>query len=201
MHSPTRIATPMVREGWQPGGGGDRTGRGRDNFVPISWDRALDLVAEELTRVRREHGPGAVMGGSRGGRRPGSSTRPARSSGPLLLGAQRRVCRPGQQLQFRHRADLPPAHPRHRAGGCRPADLVDLDRPAFAAFRDVRRRQSEKHAGQQGRLRLARHQRVFGRASPRPACASLQHQPDPRGRAEVWSSPSGSRSAPIPTPR
>jgi biotin/methionine sulfoxide reductase len=66
VHSPTRISTPMVREGWQPGGGGDRSGRGSDRFVPVSWDRALDLVAGELSRVRREHGPGAVMGGSQG---------------------------------------------------------------------------------------------------------------------------------------
>jgi biotin/methionine sulfoxide reductase len=66
VHSPTRIATPMVREGWEPGGGGDRSGRGRDRFEPVSWDRALGLVAGELSRVRREHGPGAVMGGSQG---------------------------------------------------------------------------------------------------------------------------------------
>jgi biotin/methionine sulfoxide reductase len=70
VHSPTRIPTPMVREGWAPGGGDPtgqgRTGRGRDRFVPVSWDRALDLVAGELSRVRREHGPGAVMGGSQG---------------------------------------------------------------------------------------------------------------------------------------
>ena len=66
VYSPTRIATPMVREGWLAGGGGNGAGRGLEPFVPVSWDKALDLVAAELTRVRREHGPGGIMGGSQG---------------------------------------------------------------------------------------------------------------------------------------
>jgi biotin/methionine sulfoxide reductase len=32
----------------------------------VSWDRALDLLADELTRVKREHGNGAIFGGSYG---------------------------------------------------------------------------------------------------------------------------------------
>ncbi len=66
VHSPTRIARPMVRAGWLehgPGGGG---GRGREKFVAVTWARALDLVAGELARVKREHGNGAIMGGSQG---------------------------------------------------------------------------------------------------------------------------------------
>src|SRR5271168_1582657 len=46
VHSQVRVAQPMVREGWLthgPGGGGD--GRGREPFVAVSWERALDLVA------------------------------------------------------------------------------------------------------------------------------------------------------------
>ena len=66
VHSPTRIAAPMVREGWLDGGRKSGAGRGREPFVPVNWDRALDLVASELARVRREHGPGAIMGGSQG---------------------------------------------------------------------------------------------------------------------------------------
>src|SRR4029077_6932496 len=57
---------PMVREGWLNHGPGRGEGRGRESFVPVSWDRALDLVAEEIARVRREHGPAAIMGGSQG---------------------------------------------------------------------------------------------------------------------------------------
>jgi biotin/methionine sulfoxide reductase len=66
VYSPTRIAQPMVREGYLAHGPGSSAGRGREPFVPVPWDRALDLVAGELDRVRRSDGPGAIMGGSQG---------------------------------------------------------------------------------------------------------------------------------------
>ena len=43
-----------------------RGSRGREPFVPVSWDKALDLVAGEIERVRRQHGNAAIMGGSQG---------------------------------------------------------------------------------------------------------------------------------------
>ena len=61
-----RIAQPMVRRGWLERGPGPDDCRGRDEFVPLAWDRALDLLAGELRRVRDAHGPGAVFGGSYG---------------------------------------------------------------------------------------------------------------------------------------
>jgi biotin/methionine sulfoxide reductase len=61
-----RIARPMVRRGWLEGGPGADRGRGRDEFVPVDWPRALDLVAAELQRVYQRHGPHAVFGGSYG---------------------------------------------------------------------------------------------------------------------------------------
>jgi len=55
----------VVREGfWREGGNG--AGRGRERFVPVSWDEALDLVAGELDRVRRDYGHDAIMAGSQG---------------------------------------------------------------------------------------------------------------------------------------
>src|SRR5262245_12605902 len=66
VHSPVRVAQPMVREGWLKHGRGHGEGRGREPFVPVSWDQALDLVASELARVRCDHGPAAIMGGSQG---------------------------------------------------------------------------------------------------------------------------------------
>ena len=66
VHSPSRIAQPMVREGWLAVGRGSGEGRGRERFVPVSWEKALDFVATELARVKREHGNGAIMGGSQG---------------------------------------------------------------------------------------------------------------------------------------
>jgi biotin/methionine sulfoxide reductase len=66
VHSTTRIGRPMVREGWLKGGPGSGAGRGREPFVPVSWDKALELVAGELERVKREHGNKAILGGSQG---------------------------------------------------------------------------------------------------------------------------------------
>ena len=61
-----RIARPMVRRGWLERGPGPDRGRGRDEFIPVDWPRALDLVAAELRRVYTGHGPRAVYGGSYG---------------------------------------------------------------------------------------------------------------------------------------
>src|SRR5207237_2779222 len=40
--------------------------RGREPFVEVSWDQALELVASELTRVRHSYGAAAIFGGSCG---------------------------------------------------------------------------------------------------------------------------------------
>jgi biotin/methionine sulfoxide reductase len=61
-----RIARPMVRRGWLRGGPGKDCRRGRDDFVEMSWDEVLDLLAGELKRVKHAHGPRAVFGGSYG---------------------------------------------------------------------------------------------------------------------------------------
>jgi biotin/methionine sulfoxide reductase len=66
VHSPTRIPCPMVRQGWLRHGPGSGAGRGREAFVPLDWERTLDLVARELARVRRAYGPAAILGGSQG---------------------------------------------------------------------------------------------------------------------------------------
>src|SRR6202043_829587 len=57
---------PMVRRGWLERGPGPDERRGRDEFVPLSWDAALDLLGAELTRVREHYGAGSVFGGSYG---------------------------------------------------------------------------------------------------------------------------------------
>ncbi|MBK1783034.1 molybdopterin-dependent oxidoreductase [Prauserella cavernicola] len=62
----TRVRAPAVRRGWLDHGPGRGEGRGREEFVEVSWDTALDLVAGELDRVRREHGNEAIFGGSYG---------------------------------------------------------------------------------------------------------------------------------------
>ena len=62
VHSPLRIARPAIRKGWRAG----RPRTGSDEFQEIPWDEALDLVAEELARVRDHHGAAAIFGGSYG---------------------------------------------------------------------------------------------------------------------------------------
>ena len=61
-----RIARPAVRRGWLEHGPGADRRRGRDDFVAMPWDKALDLVAGELRRVYAVHGPRGVFGGSYG---------------------------------------------------------------------------------------------------------------------------------------
>ncbi len=65
VHAPCRVDRPHVRKGWLEG---RRKGtlRGGDAFVPVSWDRAVRLVAGETRRVRAEHGPTSIFGGSYG---------------------------------------------------------------------------------------------------------------------------------------
>ncbi|MEL7390040.1 MAG: molybdopterin-dependent oxidoreductase [Pseudomonadota bacterium] len=58
-----RILRPAIRERWLNGRKGER---GRDRFVEVEWDRALDLVAGELKRVRSEHSNEAIFAGSYG---------------------------------------------------------------------------------------------------------------------------------------
>jgi len=62
----SRVRRPAVREGFLKGGGVSREGRGREPFVELSWEQALTLVADELTRVKGEQGNAAIYGGSYG---------------------------------------------------------------------------------------------------------------------------------------
>ena len=54
----TRVRAPSIRRGWLEGGGA----RGADEFVEVSWDTALELVAEQLRRTPNE----AIYAGSYG---------------------------------------------------------------------------------------------------------------------------------------
>ncbi|WP_028795185.1 molybdopterin guanine dinucleotide-containing S/N-oxide reductase [Thalassobaculum salexigens] len=63
----TRVARPHVRKGWlEKRHNSDRTGRGNEPFVAVPWDEALDMAAQELQRVKDEHGNGAMYAGSYG---------------------------------------------------------------------------------------------------------------------------------------
>ncbi len=66
-HPGCRIAQPCVRKGYldRPGSNPDER-RGRDSFVPVSWDEALGLAADALRRTRDTQGNQAIYGGSYG---------------------------------------------------------------------------------------------------------------------------------------
>ncbi len=66
LYDASRVAAPMVRKGWLEQRDRARARRGNDVFVPVSWDRALDLVAAELRRVKERHGNAAIFAGSYG---------------------------------------------------------------------------------------------------------------------------------------
>ncbi|NKB59123.1 MAG: molybdopterin guanine dinucleotide-containing S/N-oxide reductase [Alphaproteobacteria bacterium] len=62
-----RVAEPMIRKSWlENGPGSNREARGGEPFVAVPWDRALDLVSDELARIKQEHGNAAIFGGSYG---------------------------------------------------------------------------------------------------------------------------------------
>lgn len=67
LHHPTRITGPMIRESWLADGPDARTDlRGKEGYVAVSWERLEGLLADEITRVRRDHGDSAIYAGSYG---------------------------------------------------------------------------------------------------------------------------------------
>ncbi len=64
VYSPMRVKAPMVRASYLSGGIASAANRGKDPFVRVSWDRALDLVAKELERVKASYGNHAVFAGT-----------------------------------------------------------------------------------------------------------------------------------------
>ncbi len=64
IYSPDRLLYPMKRVDFDPNGERNCKNRGVSGYVRIGWDEALDIVAGEIKRVKRDHGPGAIMNGS-----------------------------------------------------------------------------------------------------------------------------------------
>ncbi len=62
-----RVLRPMVRAGWlERREKSDRRGRGREPFVPVSWEEATALVAGEIRRVAGSFGNASIFAGSYG---------------------------------------------------------------------------------------------------------------------------------------
>ena len=56
-----RIKYPMKRKHWEPLTGGDKSLRGKDEWVRISWDEALDYVAAELKNAKEKYGNSSIL--------------------------------------------------------------------------------------------------------------------------------------------
>ena len=58
-----RLKHPLKRKHWQPGGGANSQGqlRGRDEWEAISWDEALDYIAGEVSRIKRDFGMRSIL--------------------------------------------------------------------------------------------------------------------------------------------
>jgi trimethylamine-N-oxide reductase (cytochrome c) len=62
IYAPNRLLYPMKRVDFDPNGERNCQNRGISGYERISWDEALDIVANEIKRVKRDFGPGAIMG-------------------------------------------------------------------------------------------------------------------------------------------
>ncbi len=60
VYSPLRILHPLKRVDFDPYGERNCSKRGISGYERISWDEALDMVASEIKRAKREYGAGAI---------------------------------------------------------------------------------------------------------------------------------------------
>ena len=80
LYNRARIHAPMVRADYlKSREKADRTLRGTGNFVEVSWDEALKLVADETRRVKESPGNASLhRGKARGRPTTPTSTAPSR---------------------------------------------------------------------------------------------------------------------------
>jgi anaerobic selenocysteine-containing dehydrogenase len=60
VYAENRIKYPLKRKHFDPQGDRHPELRGKDEYVRISWDEALELVAGEIKRIRKNYGPAAI---------------------------------------------------------------------------------------------------------------------------------------------
>lgn len=62
-----RVLRPSIRKSWlEKASGSASTPRGEDSFIEVSWEMALELISNELNRVREQHSNEAIFAGSYG---------------------------------------------------------------------------------------------------------------------------------------
>jgi len=60
VYAPNRLLTPMKRIDFDANGERNIQNRGISGYEPIGWDEALDIVAGEIKRMKRDYGQGAI---------------------------------------------------------------------------------------------------------------------------------------------
>ena len=60
VYSDKRLLYPMKRVDFDPNGERNPQNRGISGYERISWDEALDIVAGEIRRMKKDYGPGAI---------------------------------------------------------------------------------------------------------------------------------------------
>ena len=60
IYSENRIKYPYRRASFDPNGNRNTQNRGKDEYVRISWEEAIDIVSSEIKRIRQQYGPAAI---------------------------------------------------------------------------------------------------------------------------------------------
>ncbi len=69
VHHSSRVARPSIHKSWLEHGPlhkDSRSLRGKEKFVELPWDEALDIAAREIHRVSKDSGNQSIFGGSYG---------------------------------------------------------------------------------------------------------------------------------------
>ncbi len=61
LFSPDRLHYPMKRVDFDPQGDRNPQNRGKSQFIEVTWTEALDLVANEIARVKTQYGVSAIL--------------------------------------------------------------------------------------------------------------------------------------------
>ncbi|MFC1902176.1 molybdopterin-dependent oxidoreductase [Chloroflexota bacterium] len=61
IYSPNRIKYPLKRVDWDPNSERNPQNRGKSKYKRISWDKATDLIASEIKRIKAKYGPYAIL--------------------------------------------------------------------------------------------------------------------------------------------
>ncbi len=71
VHTKARVKYPMVRKGFLENPSAPQGLRGKDEFVRVSWEQALQLIHQQHQRIRTTYGAESIFAGSYGWRSSG----------------------------------------------------------------------------------------------------------------------------------